>query len=177
VFRQGQRAGGCHFLRNEPYMLLKLLDSHAGEPEMAHCAGTWDDRTPASACESRAAGCFPRDEPRTPWVPPGRPAHFHRTNPARHASPKPMHFFSAYNRANPRNRSESMAVRFGTQRSRAPACESRASPCPAMAREGYTSGARGEPPEFALTAHMRTMPVTPNAMMRARAPWTDPRWQ
>ena len=35
--------------------------------------------------------------------------------------------------------------------------------------------ARGKPPKLALTALMRTMLVTLNAMLKARASWKDPR--
>ena len=35
--------------------------------------------------------------------------------------------------------------------------------------------ARGKPPKLALTALMRSMLVTLNAMLRAKAPWKDPR--
>ena len=35
--------------------------------------------------------------------------------------------------------------------------------------------ARGKPPKLALTALMRSMLVTLNAMMKARTNWNDPR--
>lgn len=35
--------------------------------------------------------------------------------------------------------------------------------------------ARGKPPKLALTALMRTMLVTLNAMLKAKANWKDPR--
>ena len=35
--------------------------------------------------------------------------------------------------------------------------------------------ARGKPPKLALAALMRTMLVTLNAMLKARAAWQDPR--
>ena len=35
--------------------------------------------------------------------------------------------------------------------------------------------AKGKPPKLALTALMRTMLITLNAMLSAKAPWKDPR--
>ena len=44
-----------------------------------------------------------------------------------------------------------------------------------LARRYAQLVARGKPPKLALTALMRSMLVTLNAMLRAKAPWKDPR--
>ena len=45
---------------------------------------------------------------------------------------------------------------------------------PLKARYGQLT-AKGKPPKLALTALVRKMLVTLNAMLRARQPWRDPR--